>query len=243
MSYGISDDLGNVSFFGLDDFGQPVGLGAGWGALIGGGVSTAAAIGVRTFGKSGGWYKWSEGIGALAGILAGGTMMFFKKTTYSGVAAIGTALATGGLRQLEVLFGPSQGQMQYLAEKYGSDLDKAQALLVDKNGKPLGTRYQDAAATIEDKGGAYMYKSGGPNGEIVQVPPALGMINMERVPTLGMVSMEPTRALGSGMPKILSGNPEQHRRASATLLGVPGLNSPFSQIASAWGTTALQPGR
>ena len=61
----MSRGYGNVSLFGLDEFGSPVGLNPMWGVAAGGSISTGTAIAVREFTKQ---VKYAEGIGALAGI-------------------------------------------------------------------------------------------------------------------------------------------------------------------------------
>ncbi len=103
--YGEVSDVGNVDMFGLDEYGEiPAGaLSPLWGAAIGGGVSTAAAIATRALWKSPVGQKWSEGIGFAAGVLAGGAMYFFPKSKHAGIAAILTSFVTSGLRQVETL--------------------------------------------------------------------------------------------------------------------------------------------
>lgn len=101
--YGDVSDVANVDMFGLDEYGQPHGLGALWGAAIGGGVATAASIATRALWKSPSGFKWSEGIGFAAGALAGGVMMAFPNSRHAGLTAILTSFVTSGLRQVEVL--------------------------------------------------------------------------------------------------------------------------------------------
>ena len=225
---GVSDlsDPGHISLLGLDEFGQPYGMGAGWGATIGVGASTMTAIGVRAFAKTAGWQKWAEGIGAGVGALAGGTMMIFKKTRHAGLAALAAAVIGNGLRQVEQLLSPSAASA---AAGAGADALKA------------AVAQGAAAQLVKDQASV---AAGTP------LSGAFGMTGLfqtravgERNRALGMTVMEPTKALGNGMPKLLSGNPDQHRRNTATLLGVPGLNHPLSQIASAYGTTAMGGGR
>ncbi len=218
---GVSDlsDPGNISLLGLDEFGQPYGMGAGWGAMIGVGSSTMTAIGVRAFAKTAGWQKWAEGIGAGVGALAGGAMMIFKKTRHAGVAALASAVIGNGLRQVEVLLAPAASAA---ASAAGAD---ALTAAVAQGAAAQLTKDQAAVAAGTPLSGAF------------------GMTGLYKTRALGMTVMEPTKALGNGMPKLLSGNPDQHRRNTATLLGVPGLNHPLSQIASAYGTTAMGGGR
>jgi hypothetical protein len=225
---GVSDlsDPGNISLLGLDEFGQPYGMGAGWGATIGVGASTMTAIGVRAFAKTAPWQKWAEGIGAGVGALAGGTMMIFKKTRHAGLAALASAVIGNGLRQVETLLAPAAAAPTADAITAATAAGALQQLKKDQ------AALTAAGVTTPTLSGAF------------------GMTGLfqtrrvgERNHALGMTVMEPTKALADGMPKLLSGNPDQHRRNTATLLGVPGLNHPLSQIASAYGTTAMGGGR
>lgn len=102
-------DMGEVSLLGLDEFGEPVGPSAMWGALLGGGVSTGTAIGVRMIADANSsLYRNSELIGAAAGVLTGGALMAFKGTRHMGVGALLTAVVTGVPRLLEFYMGDSQ---------------------------------------------------------------------------------------------------------------------------------------
>jgi hypothetical protein len=79
-----------------------------WGAVIGGGISTGAAIIARAMTKpTSKVHQYSELAGLLAGAAAGGAMMAFEGTRRMGLAAIATSFVTNGLRQLEQsLFAP-----------------------------------------------------------------------------------------------------------------------------------------
>lgn len=95
-------DMGEVSLLGLDEFGEPVGPSAMWGALLGGGVSVGTAIGVRMVATPGGKvYDNAELLGAAAGVLVGGVLMAFKGTRHMGVGAALTAVVTSVPRVLE----------------------------------------------------------------------------------------------------------------------------------------------
>jgi hypothetical protein len=97
-----NDNMGEVDMFGLDEFGQPAGGDSMWGAVIGGGVGTGAAIIARAMSKpTSKFHQYSELAGLLAGGIAGGVMMAFPGTRRMGWAAAATALVTNGLRQLE----------------------------------------------------------------------------------------------------------------------------------------------
>lgn len=96
------DNMGEVDMFGLDEFGQPAGGDSMWGAVIGGGVGTGAAIIARAISRpTSKLHQFSELAGLLAGGIAGGVMMAFPGTRRMGWAAAATALVTNGLRQLE----------------------------------------------------------------------------------------------------------------------------------------------
>jgi hypothetical protein len=109
---GFSDvgenENGEVDMFGLDEFGQVSGADSMWGAVIGGGLGTGAAIVTRAMTKpTSRIHQFSEGIGLLAGGIAGGVMMAFPNSRRMGWAAIATAFVTNGLRQMEnMLFAP-----------------------------------------------------------------------------------------------------------------------------------------
>ncbi len=126
-------DMGDVSLLGLDEFGEPVGPSAAWGALLGGGVSTGTAIGVRMAASPGGkLYRNSELIGAAAGVLTGGALMFFKGTRHMGLGALLTAVVTGVPRVLE------QYMSKTTAGVYGTEIERIPSL----NGFGLTTMEQ-----------------------------------------------------------------------------------------------------
>lgn len=102
-------DVGEVDMFGLDEFGEPAGGDSMWGAVIGGGVGTGAAIIARAMTQpTSKLHQFSELTGLLAGGIAGGVMMAFPGTRRMGLAAIATAFVTNGMRQLEQsLFKPA----------------------------------------------------------------------------------------------------------------------------------------
>lgn len=104
----LGGDLGksydDVDIFGLDEFGD-VGQGQWgplYGAMIGTGVGTLTAIGVRSFkGGPGGWGQYSEAIGLLAGVVAGGAMLLYQPTRHAGWVAMASAALNNGLRAVE----------------------------------------------------------------------------------------------------------------------------------------------
>ena len=99
-------DLGRsydeVDIFGLDEFGDPTGLGAIYGAMVGTGVGTVTSIAVRS------WWpektSYSELIGLGAGLLAGGVMAAFPETRHAGWVAMASAVLNNGLRAAEIQF-------------------------------------------------------------------------------------------------------------------------------------------
>lgn len=101
----MDGEVGTVDMFGLDEFGMPAGTESLWGAVIGGGLGTGAAMLTRALVdplKSPKLFGYSEGIGFLAAGVAGGVMMAFAGTRRMGLAALATAFVTNGLRQMEM---------------------------------------------------------------------------------------------------------------------------------------------
>lgn len=92
------DDYGEVDMFGLDEFGQPVGMNPLWGAALGAGFQTGTAMAVRGLTDMD---EWAEAIGAGVGLLGGGIMAFFPGSRAAGVTAMAVSLVSGGLRTLE----------------------------------------------------------------------------------------------------------------------------------------------
>lgn len=105
----LNGDLGrgydDVDIFGLDEFGDPSGLGALYGAMVGAGVGTVASIGVRSFKPA--WAASSELIGLGAGLAAGGAMVAFPSTRHAGWVAMAAAVLNNGLRAAENYFKDS----------------------------------------------------------------------------------------------------------------------------------------
>lgn len=103
-------DLGaydDVDIFGLNAFGEPGGIAPLYGAMLGSGVGTLAAIGVRSFKPE--WAKYSEVVGLAAGVLAGGAMLVSPSTRYAGWVAMASAALSNGLRAVESYFRPTNG--------------------------------------------------------------------------------------------------------------------------------------
>jgi len=303
---GISDisDVGDVDMFGLDAFGNPVGLGAAWGAMVGGGLGTVTSIGIRSMAASPGLYKWSEGIGFASGALAGGVMMAFDASRHSGLAAIATALATNGLRQIEALFGPSKGFAAYVddpaVKKLLTDILTKQAagagtttslapkaIVVDSLPPPAATPATVVTETAPTDGDVPPSTTGSdiqsdgktiPDDETIPAPsddPPAGGGMAGAVSLSGATRFSPTgvvRALGGatrfsrtgvvsglngttvieptgvvqgagrdrdGLPQLVGATSKTQKVNSATLLGVPGLNSPFSGLAGHFGSSII----
>jgi hypothetical protein len=78
-----------------------------WGAVVGTGVGTVAAVGVRQFaGLDSKWYDYSEAIGLGAGVLSGLGLMLLakgKKGRPAGTTAMAAAVLNNGIRQLETM--------------------------------------------------------------------------------------------------------------------------------------------
>jgi hypothetical protein len=97
-------DVGDVDMFGLDEFGEPVGL-PGWaGSMIGAGAGTATTLAVRTMAKNDKMLRHAEGLGLAAGVVASGAMMAFKGTRHAGWSSLAAVGVTNGLRYLAELF-------------------------------------------------------------------------------------------------------------------------------------------
>jgi len=137
------DGMGEVDMFGLDEFGQPAGGDSMWGAVIGGGVGTGAAMIARAMTKpTSKIHQYSELAGLLAGGIAGGVMMAFPGTRRMGWAAAATALVTNGMRQLEnSLFNP-----------YAMTLAEAQAMVAAAAASPDGQATPAETATFARAG-------------------------------------------------------------------------------------------
>jgi hypothetical protein len=101
---GAYDDhmSGSVDLFGLDEFGQAVGLGPNWGAAIGAAAQSGGAMAVRRMTTMD---DYAEGIGAAIGVGAGAVMMAFPGSRAAGWTAAITSLVSGGIRQLENMLG------------------------------------------------------------------------------------------------------------------------------------------
>lgn len=102
-------DVGNVDMFGLDEFGEPAGGDSLWGGVIGGGIGTGAAILTRAMtSATSTMHKYSEGMGLVAGLVAGGVLYAFPGSRRMGLTAMAVAGVTNGLRQLEASLFPAQ---------------------------------------------------------------------------------------------------------------------------------------
>ena len=98
------DDLGRmgeVNFFGLDEFGQPNGLNPVWGGLIGTGVSNIVPAAIRMASDDPDVIRWDEVSGLGAGVVTSGVMLAFSGTRAAGWAALFGTLASTGIRALE----------------------------------------------------------------------------------------------------------------------------------------------
>lgn len=94
------DDYGSVDLFGLDEFGNPQGMDQKYGAALGAAFQTVTAIAVRKYTN---YKKYSEGIGVLAGAVAGGSMIAFTESKAAGWTALISSVVSGGIRQLAQL--------------------------------------------------------------------------------------------------------------------------------------------
>lgn len=168
------DDYSGVDLFGLDEFGQPVGMNPMWGAIIGTGISTGVAICMRRYSPS--HAKYSEGIGALAGIGAGAAMAFMGNARAAGWTAIATSAVSGGLRQLEALMSP-----ETVSGAYGlATIDKGYPVLGDYSYgneisvEPLGiATIEQTHQVLGDGNGPHLLGAAG--AELVGVPGLSGL--------------------------------------------------------------------
>jgi hypothetical protein len=147
------NDLGrgfdDVNFLGLDEFGDPTGFGALYGAMIGAGAGTVAAIGYRSYKKDGDTFK-SELVGLAVGVLAGAAMVAMPKTRHAGWTAMAASVLSNGLRAAEAHFKGATvngAQVEYLSGLRGIQaeaLNGANAQLLGNSTPPhlLGTSSQ-----------------------------------------------------------------------------------------------------
>lgn len=110
--FGAYDD---VDIFGLDSFGDPTGMAALYGAMIGTGVGTLTAIGIRSLKPD--WKQWSELVGLAGGVLVGGGLMVSSKTRHAGWVAIASSALNNGLRAIEQYFRPAPFNMKGFGEQ------------------------------------------------------------------------------------------------------------------------------
>jgi hypothetical protein len=100
----MSRHLGQVSFFGLDEFGRPAGLHPAFGAGGGAAIQAGAAWATRHLWPA--QVKWSEAIGAGVAAVVGAGLMIPRYTRGAGMTAIATALAGGVVRTIELMTLP-----------------------------------------------------------------------------------------------------------------------------------------
>lgn len=218
--FGDYSDVGDVDMFGLDEFGNPAGLGAGWGAMIGGGVATGAAIIFRQLGKtSTSVYYWSEGLGALLGAATGGLMMISPKTRHAGLAALGVSLLTNGLRQIEMFFTPTPAEVSTVATQVATSMATTAAAA------PAAAPAAPAAApTTTGWGEPVMHTTG-----VIR-------------PGLGIATIAPTGVVAPGFgdsgPQLV-GSPQSMRTRQAQLVGVPQIGGGLAGLASSFGATVM----
>lgn len=94
-------DYDDVDAFGLDEFGAPAGLNPMWGAAIGSGLGTVAAIGLRQTDPTGFMARHAEALGFGAAAVASGAMIFFPGSRAAGWTGLAAAFLNNGLRALE----------------------------------------------------------------------------------------------------------------------------------------------
>jgi hypothetical protein len=166
------DDMGEVNIFGLDEYGMPAGISPLWGLGVGVALSSGVPAVLRMTVKTptSKLLKYDEAIGAAAGTVAGGVMMFFKGSRYAGLTGLITSLGTAGVRALE--------------KALMSDTEKANLAL-------------SMIASLTDKTAAKAAVAALAGIEISQVPSLQGM-EIQQVPSLQGPGMVPTLLGGPG---------------------------------------------
>lgn len=96
-----SGTYGNVDFFGLDEFGMPVGLPYTLGAAAGPAIAAGTAVAVRKYSTDADYQKYSELIGAGVALLAGAALWVSPKTRAAGVTAAISGAVGNVIRQIE----------------------------------------------------------------------------------------------------------------------------------------------
>jgi len=120
----FSDGVGDVGdvgdYDGLADFGDPEGVSAIAGPLIGGGVAQVVTTAVKLIGKDKKIAKWAAGIGLLVGGGLSAVLAFRRATRATGISGLITAGIVTLPRQLEDML--SKGTMAGAErELYGED--------------------------------------------------------------------------------------------------------------------------
>lgn len=123
----MENQLGGIDAFGLDDMGQPDGNPM-WGAMLGTGLGTVAAIGVKRYTKHG---KHAELIGMGAAMASGLALYLFGQRS-SGVTAAVAGLLNNGLRALEGVLFKNAVQMS------GVVIEPTQSLMGGGYGRGMG---------------------------------------------------------------------------------------------------------
>lgn len=198
------DDMGEVNLFGMDEYGMPVGISPLWGLGIGAALSSGvpAALRMATKDPMSSLIKYDEAIGAAAGTVAGGVMMFFKGTRAAGVTALLTAVGTAGVRALE------------------------KALMSDTEKQVLAI---SLIASMKDKTAAKAAIANLAGIEISQVPSLQGM-EISQVPSLQGPGMTPTLLGGANQasgptfpPQLLGASMAALQGAGAQQMAQAGL--------------------
>lgn len=169
----------NVDFFGLDSMGQPDGNPM-WGAFVGTGLGTLAAIGVKQYMPR--QAKHAEVIGMGAGVL-GGAILWLAGHRASGITGAVSAVLNNGLRALEGYVFKSSAAMSGARGLRGVvieptqalgmvDVERTQALMgatSDNGGMPqlVGANLQSAADHIQLVGGPQLAQHSGAFGATV----------------------------------------------------------------------------
>ena len=150
---GDADNLGEVDFMGLDEFGIPASREL-WGAVIGGGIGTGAALAARAMTQtSSSLNKHSEAIGMLAGMAAGG-VMYATGQQAMGITAMATAAVTNGLRELANMLFPQKFSLADIAAMQAYAMT-AGACYASAYSLPAAAAYAPAPAALPPAAPAY----------------------------------------------------------------------------------------
>lgn len=197
----LASDYDDADAFGLDEFGQPVGINPMWGAVGASGIGTLTSVGIRQFTKSAKMRKYSELIGFGAAAVPSGVMLIWGGTRAAGWTGLFTALLNHGPRIIENMLSKKEEVAQTAVE---------------------ATEAAKESGTMGRYPGSMMYGGGMQGVEIIEQPALAGQQGM------GLVTPEAVRALGQApheeLPQLVGSHLSQ-AQDQVSLLGGPNLAS------------------